>query len=120
MQRNGRLDSKIKCLKLTFSRTSNWDRSLANLGFTDSDNMNRDFYAMSRQPDPLFPDMIFQQLAATSNAETTHSSGRSIIGTGMSGFEALGFGGESEGIEAGQILQALSAADGPVDGKVNR
>ncbi|KAG0646699.1 Quinic acid utilization activator [Hyphodiscus hymeniophilus] len=90
--------------------TNNWDQSLVNLGFTDRDNMNQDFYAMSREPDPLFPNNVFQQLVANSNAEATYFLDSSMFGgIGMGGFE-MGFGDENEGIEAGQILQALSAA----------
>lgn len=91
--------------------TGNWDQSLVNLGFTDRDNMNQDFYAMSREPDPLFPNNVFQQLVANSNAETTEFLDGSMFGgMGMNGF-GMGFGDENEGIEAGQILQALSAAE---------
>lgn len=72
--------------------------------------MNQDFYAMSREPDPLFPNNVFQQLVANSNAEATDFLGGSMFGgMGMNGF-GMGFVDESEGIEAGQILQALSAA----------
>jgi hypothetical protein len=92
-------------------RTGNWDQSLVNLGFTDRDNMNQDFYAMSREPDPLFPNSVFQQLVANSNAEATDFLDGSMFGSmGMGGF-GMGFGDENEGIEAGQILQALSAAE---------
>jgi hypothetical protein len=70
--------------------------------------MDQDFYAMTREPDPLFANNIFQQLVANSNAETTNFLDGSIFG-GARGF-GIGFGDESEGIEAGQILQALSAA----------
>ena len=75
--------------------------------------MNQDFYAMSREPDPLFPNNVFQQLVANSNAEATDFLDGSMLGSmGMSGF-GMGFGDENEGIEAGQILQALSAAEDP-------
>jgi hypothetical protein len=77
--------------------------------------MNQDFYTMSREPDPLFPNNVFQQLMANSNAETADFlDGAPFGGLGMGGFGAasLGFGlDESEGIEAGQILQALSVAE---------
>jgi hypothetical protein len=91
-----------------------------NLGFTESDNMNQDFYAFCQEPDPLHQNNVFQQLVANSNAETTDffdASGNVFGGMGMT---AGGFGGlamevavgdETEGIEAGQILQALSAAE---------
>lgn len=73
--------------------------------------MNQDFYAMSREPDPLFPNNVFQQLVANSNAEATHFLDGSMFGgMGMDAF-GIGFGDENEGIEAGQILQALSAAE---------
>lgn len=71
---------------------------------------------MSREPDPLFPNTVFQQLVASSNAEATDLFDGSMFGLGIStggGFGGVGiaFGDESEGIEAGQILQALSAAE---------
>ena len=92
-------------------RTGNWDQSLVNLGFTDRDNMNQDFYAMSREPDPLFPNNVFQQLVANSNAEATDLLDGSMFGTiGVGGF-GVGFPDENEGIEAGQILQSLRAAE---------
>ena len=73
--------------------------------------MNQDFYAMSREPDPLFPNSVFQQLVANSNAEATDVLGGSMFGfMGVGGF-GMAFGDENEGIEAGQILQALSAAE---------
>ncbi|TAQ87310.1 hypothetical protein B7494_g4346 [Chlorociboria aeruginascens] len=93
-----------------------WDQSLVNLGFTNSDNMNQDFYAFCREPDPLSPNNVFQQLLATSNAATAgllDGSAFSGLGTGgLGGKELLELGDENEGIEAGQILQALSAAEG--------
>jgi len=91
-----------------------------NLGFTESDNMNQDFYAFCQEPDPLHQNNVFQQLVANSNAETTDlfdASGNIFGGMGMSGgfVGGLGMGvavgDEHEGIEAGQILQALSAAE---------
>jgi hypothetical protein len=73
--------------------------------------MNQDFYTMSRDPDPLFPNNVFQQLVANSNAETTDFFDGSVFGgIAMNGFGGMGFGDENEGIEAGQILQSLSAA----------
>jgi hypothetical protein len=90
-----------------------------NLGFTESDNMNQDFYAFCQEPDPLHQNNVFQQLVANSNAETTDffDAGGSVFG-GMplaGGFGGLGMGvgvgDENEGIQAGQILQALSAAE---------
>ncbi|CZT52738.1 related to quinic acid utilization activator [Rhynchosporium secalis] len=95
----------------------NWDQSLMNLGFTDSDNMNQDFYAFCQEPDPLHPNTIFQQLVANSNAETNNFFDGSGLGHSMDQMPG-GFAGvdgvmadENEGIEVGQILQALSAAD---------
>lgn len=87
-----------------------------NLGFTDTGNMNQDFYAFCQEPDPLHQNNVFQQLVANSNAENTDFfDGSSFNGTnagiGMNAFDGLGMGDESEGIEAGQILQALSAAE---------
>jgi len=82
--------------------SSNWDQSLANLGFTDPDNMNQDFYNMSQEPDPLFPNNVFQQLVANSNADVFEAN---MFGMGFGAF------GDGEGIEAGQILQALSQGD---------
>jgi hypothetical protein len=83
--------------------------------------MNQDFYTMSREPDPLFPNNVFQQLVASSNAEATDFFDGSAFGLGLSGLTRGGsgigglsgnggFGEENEGIEAGQILQSLSAA----------
>lgn len=93
-----------------------------NLGFTESDNMNQDFYAFCQEPDPLHQNNIFQQLVANSNAETTDffdATGDVLSGMATTGGFAglgmgtgLGVGDEHEGIEAGQILQALSAAEG--------
>jgi hypothetical protein len=75
--------------------------------------MNQDFYAFCQEPDPLHPNNIFQQLAASSNAEATNF----FDGSGAA-FNGMAFGApplvsvdENEGIEAGQILQALSAAE---------
>jgi hypothetical protein len=92
-----------------------------NLGFTESDNMNQDFYAFCQEPDPLHQNNIFQQLVANSNAETSDffdASGNVFGGMATTGGFAglgigtgLGVGDEHEGIEAGQILQALSAAE---------
>ncbi|KAK0112035.1 hypothetical protein ONS96_001296 [Cadophora gregata f. sp. sojae] len=95
----------------------NWDQSLMNLGFTDSDNMNQDFYAFCQEPDPLHQNTVFQQLVASSNAETNDffdgSGFGGTIGLVPGGFAGPGAGiaDENEGIEAGQILQALSAAE---------
>ncbi|KAL2065508.1 hypothetical protein VTL71DRAFT_3178 [Oculimacula yallundae] len=100
----------------------NWDQSLMNLGFTDSDNMNQDFYAFCQEPDPLHQNTVFQQLVANSNAETNDFFDGSGFGASMGsmpgGFTGVGLNGsgggmadENEGIEAGQILQALSAAE---------
>ncbi|KAI9050527.1 hypothetical protein LZ554_005688 [Drepanopeziza brunnea f. sp. 'monogermtubi'] len=91
----------------------NWDQSLMNLGFTDTDNMNQDFYAFCQEPDPLHQNAVLQQLVANSNAETNDivdGTGSAFLGgsLGMGGFAV---GDENEGIEAGQILQALSAAE---------
>jgi hypothetical protein len=86
-----------------------------NLGFTENDNMDQDFYAFCQEPDPLHQNNVFQQLVANSNAEAIDFFDGSSINMGMSGFGGLGMdmglGDENEGIEAGQILQALSAAE---------
>ena len=88
-----------------------------NLGFTDSDNMNQDFYTFCQEPDPLHQNNVFQQLVANSNAETSDFFDGSGFGGSMGlmpgGFAGagVGMGDENEGIEAGQILQALSAAE---------
>ena len=88
-----------------------------NLGFTDSDNMNQDFYAFCQEPDPLHQNTVFQQLVANSNAETNDFFDGSRFGGSMGlapgGFAgvSVGMADEHEGIEAGQILQALSAAE---------
>jgi len=95
--------------------TNSWDQSLVNLGFTDSDNMDSDFHAFCREPDPLYSNSnIFQRLLANSNPEITRfiphqeaQFGGMMIGE----FGGLGFADETEGIEASQILQALSAAE---------
>jgi len=74
--------------------------------------MNQDFYAFCQEPDPLNQTNVFQQLVANSNAETTDFfDGSGFGGMGIGGFGGLGMGDESEGIEAGQILQALSVAE---------
>lgn len=100
--------------------TGNWDQSLLNLGFTDRGNMNQDFYAFCQEPDPLHPNNVFQQLVASSNAEATHFFGGSGLG-GMSLSEyGMPSGEEHEGIEAGQILQALSVAEDQRPGRLNR
>lgn len=88
-----------------------------NLGFTESENMNQDFYVFCQEPDPLHQNNVFQQLVANSNAETTDFFDANVFGgmTMTSGFGNIGMGvamgDENEGIEAGQILQALSAAE---------
>ncbi|CAL3967980.1 unnamed protein product [Diplocarpon coronariae] len=90
-----------------------WDQSLVNLGFTGSDNMNQDFHAFCQEPDPLHQNTVFQQLVANSNAETNEFFDGSALGGTALGFGGFGavIGDENEGIEAGQILQALSAAE---------
>ncbi|KAF4635973.1 hypothetical protein G7Y89_g2103 [Cudoniella acicularis] len=100
--------------------TGNWDQSLLNLGFTDRGNMNQDFYAFCQEPDPLHPNNVFQQLVASSNAEATNFFGGSGLNSmGLNGYGMVS-GDEHEGIEAGQILQALSAAeDQRTSGRVN-
>jgi len=78
--------------------------------------MNQDFYAFCQEPDPLHPNNVFQQLVANSNAEATDffdGSAFGGMGIGIGSFTEFGFGDETEGIEAGQILQALSAGGNP-------
>jgi hypothetical protein len=86
-----------------------------NLGFTENDNMDQDFYAFCQEPDPLHHNNVFQQLVANSNAEAIDFFDGSGFNMGTGGFRGLsmdiGLGDENEGIEAGQILQALSAAE---------
>lgn len=102
--------------------------------------MNQDFYSFCQEPDPLQGNgsRVFEQLVASSELEgvllfdggglggftargdlggglDSGSGGEGRMG-GMSGGArigglAMGDGDESEGIEAGQILQALSAAE---------
>lgn len=72
--------------------------------------MNQDFYAFCQEPDPLHQNNVFQQLVANSNAEATDFFENSAFG-GMVFGGLGGIGEENEGIEAGQILQALSAAE---------
>lgn len=102
-------------------RTQNWDQSLLNLGFTDSDthNMNQDFYALTRDPDPHYSNNLVQQLL-TNNTEhllTSNTDG----GGGMDGGRGMVFGQEGnrgiefanpQHVEASQILQALAGARG--------
>lgn len=94
------------------------DQSLVNLGFEDPDNRNKDFYTFCREPDPLYSNnSIFQQLLASSAADSLgmDNHGFANVGMGMPGDAVfgggIGFGHGDEGIEAGQILQALSAAE---------
>jgi hypothetical protein len=89
-------------------RAGNWDQGLVNLGFTDPDRMNQDFYTMSREPDPQFPSNVFQQLMASSNPEGRVFRG--ISTPGIASRELTTFNDEHEGIEASHILQSLSAA----------
>ncbi|EHL01352.1 hypothetical protein M7I_2685 [Glarea lozoyensis 74030] len=99
--------------------TGNWDQSLLNLGFTDRDNMNQDFYTFCQEPDPLHPNTVFQQLVANSNAEVTDFFDGSGLGLGASvGAFGMGLIDEHEGIEASQILQSLSAAEDERAGRV--
>jgi hypothetical protein len=94
---------------LTRPRAGNWDQALVNLGFTDPDRMNQDFYAMSRDPDPQYPNSIFQQLISSSIPETRISQRNST--SGRTRGEQTRFDDEHEGIEASHILQSLSAAE---------
>ncbi|KAJ8060742.1 hypothetical protein OCU04_011046 [Sclerotinia nivalis] len=94
------------------------DQSLVNLGFEDPDNRNQDFYTFCREPDPLYSNnSTLQQLLASSAADPSGISAQVFGNTGMSipgdaGFgRGIGFAHGDEGIEAGQILQALSAAE---------
>ncbi|RDW77232.1 hypothetical protein BP6252_05285 [Coleophoma cylindrospora] len=92
--------------------TDNWDQSLVNLGFTDPEHMNQDFYAMSRDPEPMYPNTVIQQLLANSNTDVSIiSDGTGFGSMSMQSFGTLGFTDGHENIEAGQILQALSQAE---------
>ena len=74
---------------------------------------------MSRDPDPLSQNQVFQQLVAKSNAEATDVFDTNVFNLGM----GFGTGFADEGIEAGQILQSLSSGGvvgnlgntGPID-----
>ncbi|PQE24323.1 C6 transcription factor protein [Rutstroemia sp. NJR-2017a BVV2] len=95
--------------------TNSMDQSLVNLGFEDPEKRNQDFYAFCREPDPLYSNnTVFQQLLASSNAESSSlfaAQGFGNAGLPMASESVLGGGmdyGGDEGIEAGQILQALS------------
>ncbi|OBT77705.1 hypothetical protein VF21_03748 [Pseudogymnoascus sp. 05NY08] len=78
-----------------FNETNNWDQSLQNLGFTDLDNMKQDFHAFFQEPN-LQP-------------SNEHHMGDHL----MSGSAAL-TEYPNPHMEAGQILQALSASEIPV------
>ncbi|KAG4025165.1 hypothetical protein MFRU_064g00020 [Monilinia fructicola] len=98
--------------------TNSMDQSLVNLGFEDPDKRNQDFYTFCREPDPLYSNnSIFQQLLASSAADSSGMGAQIFGNAGMSMPGEAGFGGGvefrhgDEGIEAGQILQALSAAE---------
>lgn len=83
-----------------------------NLGFTDPEHMNQDFYAMSRDPEPLYPNTVIQQLLANSGADASGMlDGAGFGNLSTHGFGNLGFTDGHENIEAGQILQALSQAE---------
>lgn len=74
--------------------------------------MNQDFYAMSRDPEPLYPNTVIQQLLANSNSDSSAMlDGAGFGSMSMQGFGNLGFTDGHENIEAGQILQALSQAE---------
>ncbi|ESZ92488.1 hypothetical protein SBOR_7151 [Sclerotinia borealis F-4128] len=98
--------------------TNSTDQSLVNLGFEDPDKRNQDFYRFCREPDPLYSNnSIFQQLLANSAADPSGMGAQGFENTGIGMPSATTFGGGmdfgngDEGIEAGQILQALSAAE---------
>jgi hypothetical protein len=93
-------------------RAGNWDQSLVNLGFAATDDMNQDFLALCQEPDPLSQNNVFQELLANSNAESTDFFDGPVFNGGFGSFAMPGGEiEEPEGIEAGQILQALSAAE---------
>ncbi|QSZ32272.1 hypothetical protein DSL72_001846 [Monilinia vaccinii-corymbosi] len=98
--------------------TNSMDQSLVNLGFEDPDKRSQDFYTFCREPDPLYSNnSIFQQLLASSATDPLGIGAQVFGNAGMSMPGEAGFGGSmnfghgDEGIEAGQILQALSAAE---------
>lgn len=100
--------------------TNNWDQSLVNLGFTDPSSMNQDFYALSREPDPLYPNDLVQQLLSNSNMNVNNNMGDN--GGNMTGGATVGGTGRAfemndammnypnPHVEASQILQALATA----------
>ncbi|KAH8802799.1 fungal-specific transcription factor domain-containing protein [Xylogone sp. PMI_703] len=89
--------------------TDNWDQSLVNLGFTNADNMNQDFYAFCREPDPLYPNTLFRQLLANEPQNNQLDRRMPSNETGRNSFSALHSTDENEALEAGQLLQALGA-----------
>ncbi|APA15924.1 hypothetical protein SS1G_09184 [Sclerotinia sclerotiorum 1980 UF-70] len=98
--------------------TNSMDQSLVNLGFEDPDNRNQDFYTFCREPDPLYSNnSTLQQLLASSAVNQSGISAQVFGNTGMNmpgdaGFgRGIDFAHGDEGIEAGQILQSLSAAE---------
>ena len=94
-------------------RTNNWDQSLLNLGFTDPDNMNQDFYAFCREPDPLYSNNLVQQLLSSSTSNTgTGIGGAQLAGGGNFSLGETGIEFENPHVEASHILQALSTARG--------
>ncbi|KFY20638.1 hypothetical protein V491_03554 [Pseudogymnoascus sp. VKM F-3775] len=78
-----------------FNETNNWDQSLQNLGFTDLNNMKQDFDAFFQEPaiQPSINHDMGNHLMPSSAALTEYPNPH---------------------MEAGQILQALSASEIPV------
>lgn len=96
--------------------TNNWDQSLLNLGFTDPSTMNQDFYAFARDPDPLYPNDLVQQLLSSSNINVDPAAG-DMSHRGMHRANSFGMNNSmpqytNPHVEASQILQALATAQG--------
>ncbi|RAL58938.1 hypothetical protein DID88_009229 [Monilinia fructigena] len=119
LQQSPNLQRAIPASSVDTDRQNSMEQSLVNLGFEDPDKRNQDFYTFCREPDPLYSNnsSIFQQLLASSAADSSGMGAQIFGNAGMSmpgeaGFgEGVEFRHGDEGIEAGQILQALSAAE---------
>lgn len=88
--------------------TNNWDQGLQNLGFTDPDKMNQDFYAFFKEPHPIYPrsDDLVQHFLAN---PTLPGSLMMPVSGGFS----------NPHVEAGQILQSLSTSEQPLTQKTD-
>jgi hypothetical protein len=81
-------------------RANNWDQSLHNLGFTDPDRMNQDFYSFFNEPNPAYSNGVVHHLMTTSEPQGNVSFGSLRDHS-------------NPHVEASQILQALSSKDNP-------